>query len=232
MITLYQFPSLWGLPNPSPLCMKLESYLRMAKLPYRICTAVRAMEAPKKKLPFIQDDSYIISDSHLIIKYLKEKYGDPLDENLSKDQQCQSILLQRLLEDHLYWTALYFRWQDPQGWEITREGFFKKPPQLTRKYIANKIRKYFLNELFMQGMGRHSNTEVAMLGIEDIQALSQALGQQSYFLGDNPHSIDACAHAFLSNLHKPPIENPLKEYLLKQRNLMQYCERMDTYLYQ
>jgi len=34
MIKLYQFHPAWGLPNPSPFCMKVETYLRMAGLPY------------------------------------------------------------------------------------------------------------------------------------------------------------------------------------------------------
>jgi hypothetical protein len=34
MIKLYQFPPNLGLPNMSPLCMKVETYLRMAALPY------------------------------------------------------------------------------------------------------------------------------------------------------------------------------------------------------
>ena len=232
MITLYQFPSIWNLPNASPLCMKLESYLRMAKIPYRVKIDIRPKQAPKGKLPFIEDDGFQIGDSHLIIKYLKEKYGDPLDEDLSKEQQMQSILLQRLMEDHLYWTGLYFRWMDPQGWQATEAAFFSRVPFWIRKFIAKKIRKHFIEQLFIQGMGRHTHAEVAMLGIEDLQTLAQALNSQSYFLGHIPHSIDACAHAFLSNIYKPPVENPLKEYLLKQQNLMQYCERMDTYLYQ
>ena len=33
-IKLYQFPPALGLPNASPFCMKLETYLRMAGLPF------------------------------------------------------------------------------------------------------------------------------------------------------------------------------------------------------
>ena len=33
MIKLFQFPPAFGLPNASPFCMKLETWLRMAGLP-------------------------------------------------------------------------------------------------------------------------------------------------------------------------------------------------------
>ena len=36
MIKLYQFNPAWGLPNPSPFCMKVETYLRMVGLPYEV----------------------------------------------------------------------------------------------------------------------------------------------------------------------------------------------------
>lgn len=36
MIKLYQFEPAFGLANASPFCMKLETYLRMADLPFEI----------------------------------------------------------------------------------------------------------------------------------------------------------------------------------------------------
>ena len=34
MIQLYQFAPVWGIPNLSVFCVKLETYLRMANLSY------------------------------------------------------------------------------------------------------------------------------------------------------------------------------------------------------
>lgn len=55
MITLYTAPSFWGLPSISPPYMKLETWLRMAKLPYQavIVTVQNFAIAPKGKIPFI-----------------------------------------------------------------------------------------------------------------------------------------------------------------------------------
>jgi hypothetical protein len=35
MITLYNFGPAFGLPDPSPFVMKVETLLKMARLPYR-----------------------------------------------------------------------------------------------------------------------------------------------------------------------------------------------------
>lgn len=51
MIKLYQFSPAWGLPNPSPFCMKVETYLRMTGLPYEAINGAlpfKALESPVK----------------------------------------------------------------------------------------------------------------------------------------------------------------------------------------
>ena len=62
----YQFRPVWGLPNASPFCMKLETYLRMAALPYHVAKNADVRKAPKKKLPFIDDGGKVIADSGFI----------------------------------------------------------------------------------------------------------------------------------------------------------------------
>ena len=54
-IKLYQFPPALELPNASPFCMKLETYLRMAGLPFESVYTLNLRRAPKGKLPFIND---------------------------------------------------------------------------------------------------------------------------------------------------------------------------------
>ena len=93
IIVLHQFPRAWGIPNPSQFCVKIETYLRLANLPYRSEAAIPS-QAPLGKLPFILDDGKNICDSRLIVEYLKTTYGDPLDNWLSPEQKgdCHAIL--------------------------------------------------------------------------------------------------------------------------------------------
>src|SRR5215467_2268822 len=75
MIKLYQFNPAWGLPNPSPFCMKVETYLRMVGLPYEVVNGAMPFKAPKKKLPYIEDGAQVVADSGFIVDYLKKTYG-------------------------------------------------------------------------------------------------------------------------------------------------------------
>ena len=71
MIQLHQYPPMFGIPNPSPFCLKLETWLRMAKLPYEVVRVVDPRKDPKGKVPWIEDQGRTIADSAFIIDYLK-----------------------------------------------------------------------------------------------------------------------------------------------------------------
>src|SRR5512141_2481374 len=110
MITLYQFARTWGLPNLSQFCVKLETYLRMNKIPYRIVETL-PLKAPRGKLPFIDnDEGYRIADSRLILHHLQSKYGNHQDASVSPEDQATAKSSQRLLEEHLYWISMVTRW--------------------------------------------------------------------------------------------------------------------------
>lgn len=231
MIKLYQFPPQWSLPNPSPFCMKLETYLRMAKLPFESVYVINPTKGPKKKLPTINDEGKILGDSGLIINYLQEKYGDPLDSHLSSEQKAQALAVQRLLEEHLYWIMVYSRWIDERYWPITRDTFFSHLKQPLRAILPIILQKKIRADLYKQGIGRHSTAEIYQLGIEDLSVLSTFLKSSAFLLGDEPTSIDASAYAFLANILEVPIASPLHDYAKTQPQLIAYCERMKQRFY-
>src|SRR5437870_12328426 len=98
MITLYQFAPIWGLPDLSPFVTKLDAYLRMVELPYQTVRA-NYWEAPKGKLPAIEDRGNKLGDSTLIVEYLKATYGDKLDSHLSPRDHATALGMQRLIEE-------------------------------------------------------------------------------------------------------------------------------------
>ena len=75
MIKLYQYPPMFGLPNPSPFCMKLETWLRMTGLPFEIERIVDPRKGPKGKVPWVDDQGKKIADSAFIIEHLENAYG-------------------------------------------------------------------------------------------------------------------------------------------------------------
>lgn len=231
MIILYQFPAYWNLPNFSPFCMKLETYLRMVNLPFEIVSVSDPRKSPKGKLPVIKDNGRRFEDSSLIIDYLKQQYGDTLDASVTPLQKAQALAFQRLMEEHLYWTVLYSRWIDSKNWPIIKNTLFKKLPVIIRGIVAAKIRNIIRKELYNHGMGRHSQDEIYQMGDRDLEALNIYLGNRPYFMGETPTSIDACAYAFLANILHAPISSPMTDYVKSQPTLIDYCSRMREQYY-
>ncbi len=231
MIKLYQFAPCWNLPNASPFCMKLETYLRMTKLPFETVSVMDLRKAPKGKLPYIDDNNYRIGDSSLIIHYLKQKHGDPLDANLTDTQKSQAVAIQRLLEEHLYWVVVYSRWADANNWPVTKKTFFGHLPSLIYFILPGIIRKKILRDLRCHGLGRHTREEIYQLGLDDLKALSTILNDQSFMLGSEPTSIDAAAYAFLANILTTPESSPLQDFAKSQPNFIAYCQRMKERFY-
>jgi glutathione S-transferase len=226
MIRLHQFAPAFGLPNASPFCMKLETYLRMAGLPYETVNDGNVLKAPKGKLPWIDDDGTRVADTSFIIEHLKRTYGDPLDAGLSPKLRAQATAFQRLFEENLYWAVVHTRWADPQGWRATRQAFFGTLPAPLRGIVSRLARRGLLAELRGQGMGRHSEAEIHAIGCRDVTAVADFLGDQSYMLGDAPSSLDATAYAFLANLLWAPVDTPIRRHAAARPTLEAYCQRM------
>jgi glutathione S-transferase len=226
MIVLYQFSPVWGLPNPSPFCMKLENYLRMTGLPYKVAPHADVRKAPKGKFPYIVDGDRVVSDSGMIIDYLKATYGDGLDRTLTPAERAVVLAMQRLMDEHLYWSFMYDRWMVPDHWRYTRRAFFSFLAPGVRLVVAVMVRGQMRKQLHGQGMGRHSGAEIYALGKADLDALANFLGDKPYFMGAEPTSLDAVAYAFLAGALAVPFDSPLKAHTRSRPNLVAYCERM------
>ena len=232
MITLYQFAPTWGIPNLGQFNVKLETYLRMTHLEYKVIETL-PLKAPKGKLPYIEDEGEKISDSRFIIEYLKEKYGDTLDKDLSAEERAIMIAMQRLLEENLYWVGMYTRWlYTDKNWQVNKKAIFGGMPPVLRDIAALVYRRMVIGkQIYGQGMGRRTADEVFHLGEVDLNALSVFLGEKPYFMGDNFTSLDASAFGCLINIIRVPIESPVKDYALSLSNLSAYCDRMMAEFY-
>lgn len=228
MIALHQFARNWGIPNQSQFCAKIETYLRMAGLPYQIVETM-PFKGPRGKLPFIVDGGRKVSDSRLIVEYLKAAYGDPLDGRLGAGEKALAAAFQRLLEEHLYWVGMMSRWNHTEAnWQTLKQAIFGGLPPVARDLAAAAYRRRIKSQILGHGLGRLNAEEAFRLGREDLDALAEFLGGKPYFMGASPASLDASAYGILVNTLGCPIESPLKEHALSKRNLVDYCRRVQA----
>lgn len=225
MITLYQFPPLNGLPNPSPFCMKLETYLRMAGLQYEARRVLRPGSATGK-CPYIVIEGETLTDSSRIIAALEGRFGHPVDGRLTLAQRGESVAFQRMLDEHLYWVAVYGRWV-AQPVELRRQ-FLRDlgVPSMLSGIAAWIGRRRYQRTLYAQGIGRHAPEVIWQLGISDLQAVAHWLGTRPYAFGDEPTVLDACLYSYVGNIIRSSWDNPLKTAALKHRSLVDHFARM------
>jgi glutathione S-transferase len=224
MITLHQGPVAWGIGNISPFCLKLESYLRMTKLPYT-ARAADFRKAPKGKIPFIEEDGKLLGDSQHIIEHLKRKHGDVLDAKLTPEQVATGHAVRRMLEESTYWNIIQDRWVSDDGWTVYRPLFEALFPPVIGKVGPALIRRGVLKAIRAQGLGRHTPEEIAEMGKADLTAVAAILGDKPFLLGEQPSSFDAAVYAFLVNILVFPVDSPLRRFAQQQPTLVQYVER-------
>lgn len=212
-------------PNMSPFCLKLETYVRMAKIPY-VAKRGNPMKAPKGRLPYVRLDGHWIGDSGFIIDELKCKFGDVLDEHLSALEKAQGLAFRRMLEEHTFFCAACERWGEEYAYTHLRSLFLTVLPPVLGSFIMQKVRKRALQTFSLQGAGAHTAEERLSLIKNDVNAVSEFLGNKKYFFGDKPTSYDATVFACIGNLMWVPWESDVTRFVSSKENLKLYCERM------
>ena len=225
-VVVHELRGAWGLPSISPFCLKLQTWLRIAGVPYSSVADATPFGAPKGKLPFIEHDGRRIGDSGLAIDYLSRRLGRDPDTTLDAVSRGTAVALRRMVEENLYWTLVYDRWMVEENWRSFRDVVLAGVPAAVRPLVAPIARRGVRKQLMGHGMGRHSADEIHAIGRRDIGALADVLGDQPFFFGDAATGFDAVAYGFLANILEAPIASPVKDEGLRRASLPAYLARM------
>jgi glutathione S-transferase len=232
MIKVFGLAKTWDFPDASPYVRKLVMWLRLAGLAYELHYVPwpdMIERAPRKSVPWIEDsDGEIIHDSQRIIDRLTEKRGVTLDARLAVHERAQMRAWQRLLEDHYYWAGLVqMRWVEDHNWVIYKKelaGELEASPEVEGFFQG--IRDYLVGEFRGHAVGKMTLDEVRAVAYQDLDALSDWLGDSPYFMGERPTSIDAILYACLLQTYATPCISPVVTYARTKSNLEAYFKRL------
>jgi glutathione S-transferase len=230
VITLYKYIPAWGHSDISPFCLKVETYLRMAGIPYQSVIA-DVRKAPKRKLPYVDDGGTIVCDSREIIAHFEAKLDAPLDQGLAARERASSAAFRALLEEEAYFASLYFLYQVDEGWQgyspvLKQYGAAVGVPAWISGLIFKSVRKQTLETIWSQGTGRHTRKQVEDRLCQAIESVGIQLGSGPYFFGSRPRTIDATCYGFLSLLFGTPFFSAAQQLALSMPNLSAYNTRM------
>lgn len=234
MLTVYKFGPIGGSPDMSPFVIKVETWLRMAKVPYATELGGRAKK-PLGKLPTVLDDNRLIADSSVIIDHFEHKFGDPLGEGrLSREDKTMREAMKALFETSLYWVGFCIRWGNDENFEHYKPAMLNYALQtssriegvllkLMQPVAFPIVRKQFLRQAQAQGTGRHTHREIEAMGVRWWGVVSDHLDSKPYMLGHGPTALDATAYGFLdSYLGAGVFSSQVHDFIASRENLVRY----------
>jgi glutathione S-transferase len=224
-IKLFQFPRMFGIPNVSPFCCKLETWLRIAGVPYEVVDTPDPRKGPKGKLPFIEDAGVRIADTSLIVDHLVRTRGVDPDARLNASQRAIALLVQRTLEEHYAFVLAYTHLVRDEGWQYTRARF-DPVPAIVRPLVRGVVRGRVKKMLWKQGVLRHSHADIVESALRDWRAVLTVMCDGPFFFGDEPTGVDAIVFGALATSVLTPIESPIRGFLRAQPALVAYADRM------
>lgn len=225
-LTLIKFPPAFGLPDPSPFCIKAEILLKMSGLPYAVEITGDPGKGPKGKLPALRDGGLLIGDSEFIRKHLEVVHRIDFDKGLGILQRARAHAFARMLEERTYWCGVQARWIEDSAWPVMSRTLFGNLPPVVRWIVPAVARRVVRYRLRAHGLGRHTREEIMALGVADFAAVSAELGDRAFFMGQSPSAADATVYALLAAFAVPPFDNPIRASILATPNLVAYMDRM------
>lgn len=221
MLTLYSYPSLFGVADNNGYGLKVYAFLRLVGLAFRHEHVFDASKAPRSQLPYIDDDGQIVGDSGVILEHLTRKYRLTLDAHLNPAQCNTDLLITRLLDD-LYWVMSYSRWKDERYWPAFRDALRREHPQLSESALL-EAKAYNANRYHWQGIGRYAPDEAMARGVADLKVLADLVSLDVFVHGARPTSIDAAIYGFIANILYYDIDTPLKQCVEAHPQLRRHC---------
>jgi len=221
MLTLYSYPTLFGVADNNGYGLKVFAFLKLAGVPFRHEHIFDASKAPRGQLPYIVDGDDTVGDSETIIAWVTKKYDVKLDAALTLAQRTTNLLVTRTLDD-LYWVMSYSRWKDERYWHLFRDALKREHPHLTDEGLM-KAKEFNAQRYYYAGIGRFEPDAAMARGLADLAALASLIPAEGFVHGDRPGAVDAGIYGFIANIYYYDIDTPLKQFVVAHDNLVRHC---------
>jgi glutathione S-transferase len=231
VINLVIFPRARCIVNMSPFAVKLETWLRFNKLPYRAVSNDFTKMSSRGQLPFIELNGRQFGDSNIIMENLIGTFHLSIDQNLTTRERAEARLLTVLIEESIFRIIAYQRSIDC-SWIATDNGVLGHLTGIKKfifqKLVIKKLQKSYKHTVHVQGIGRKPPQEVDEIAKQDLLILSFYLGDKPYFFGTKPTTVDATAFGQLVTLTDTPLtSSAIKPYMEQTTpNLIKFVNRI------
>ncbi|XP_005109494.2 failed axon connections homolog [Aplysia californica] len=220
-VILHQFGPAPAVPSVSPFVIKLETYLRAAGIPY--VNKFDRKLGPKGKIPWIQYNEHVMSDSQFCVEFLNQQFSVNLSRRLSPQEAALGQVVRRTAEEFIYWAIVWYRLCGDPSSTLYRQLGLPAP-------FIWYLRHESARRVAVHGIGRHSHDEVTKLTRDDLRALSVILGNKNFLFGNSKEEVTEVDCALFGQLCELLWGTPLCPVAAEARekfpNLEQFCLKM------
>merc|ERR1712032_923320 len=155
----------------------------------------------KGQIPYIELNGEEIPDSNMIISRLKDHFGKDPDQSCTSSDLAVGHAVTGLVEHHLAHVGFHYR----SGLHMTNflsvlklGEYYNLPRAMTNwgrfQPTMTKVRSY------LQGIGRHTESEIWEMSFKDLNAISQLLATKQFLLGSshNSSTLTSASHRKLT----------------------------------
>ncbi len=202
-IILYQFPGPEKLQSISPFCVKVHRILARKGLAYEVKNLMSPMQVrkvnPIGKLPAIEYDGKLVTDSSHIARFLEDKHPDPPLYPKDEGLRARNTILEDWADEVLYFEAVYFRWVPEANMERAKAAArtaFKLPfpfSAIAMVMLPRQLRRFVAN----QGTGRKPYATVVEELAGQMDALDALCASGPFLLGGEPYLADIAIFSML-----------------------------------
>merc|ERR1711977_721210 len=236
VVYLFQFNRSSQIPSISPLCLQVESWLKLHGIKFEnVDLKSKLWSKEGKMLPFIELNGEKIVETNNIFETLATKFEKEIDSHLDEDQKKTLEELTEVVEKHLYWAIVQWRSVDHEnmlkGYKMvvpTTLGA-QLPPTAVKVYFNYTYCRKGLKLVKASEVGTNTQEEIEQFGKDDLKKLSEKLAEQKFFFGDEMSSLDLVVFSHVAQIAVVDKEQacPLRDFLENDcKNLGEFVERV------
>jgi glutathione S-transferase len=215
----------------SPFCEKIRRVLNVKRQPYEVhnlklaetLTRLRKLN-PVGKVPALEHDGTVISDSTEIAHYLEEKFPEPGLVPRAPAERALAHMLEDWADESLYFYETRLRFTFAANVARTADLLLAGETGLMRRIGALAAPRTMKNMLAKQGIGRKTEAQV----LDDVQRHAEAiagwLAAREWLVGERLSLADIAVFVQLAAIRQT---DEGEKILATQPTVLSWMERVD-----
>ncbi|VDD86926.1 unnamed protein product [Enterobius vermicularis] len=229
MMELYIWPSEFGLPSVDPQCLQFMACAKFCAAPITVVPSTSPWKF-NGSFPLVaikregRSKPDYVADFDSFAEILRTSAQDViLDSELTAAQRSEFDAYSSMMLQSFYPALLYLLWLDRWNYEAVTSPWFSTT--LFFPYGLYYLEKHRMKvKAYIDARGR-SEKSLLLDAMTTISLLSAKLGDNKYFYGDKPSSLDALIFGYLAPIMKMPLPSDrLQQHLLSFANLVRFVE--------